>query len=367
MPTNIPIDDIVNVSIDLQAVGQQAPTFNTALIIGSSNNFSGAVRSYTNMQDIAVDFLNVDPEYKAAQTWFSQNPKPSKIYIYQIASAAAFTVNDIDDAFALDDSWYFLTLTKDISDLGTNAADAGSWAEANKKLYGVTTSDATVPTATTTDMAYTIKQLGLNRAVVAYDDNDDYAHLSAFAKIATTNYFAQNSAITLKFKRLPGITPLRIKSAQQGSIRGKNCNYYAYFADTPLFAEGVVSSGKFIDEIHSADWIRAQIQTEVFNFLATRQGKVPQTDDGVEAIIQRVEKVLRAGVDAGIFAPGIWDGVGIGKVNSGDYLDKGFYVYAPSVDTLSSADRKARKCPPIQFIARSAGAIHFADIIGQII
>ncbi|UIX82591.1 DUF3383 domain-containing protein [Xylella fastidiosa subsp. sandyi] len=48
---------------------------------------------------------------------------------------------------------------------------------------------------------------------------------------------------------------------------------------------------------------------------------------------------------------------------TGDYLEAGFYVWADSVDTLSTSDRQARRAPPIQIAVKLAGAIHAVDVI----
>jgi hypothetical protein len=49
-------------------------------------------------------------------------------------------------------------------------------------------------------------------------------------------------------------------------------------------------------------------------------------------------------------------------LKQGDFLAKGFYVYAPSVNLQSQADRAARKSVPIQVAFKLAGAVHTVDI-----
>jgi len=129
-----------------------------------------------------------------------------------------------------------------------------------------------------------------------------------------------------------------------------------------MLAEGVMASGKFFDERHGLDWLQNAIETNVFGYLYTRTTKVPQTDKGVAALVQQTEKALREGVNNGLLAPGVWNGMDLGEVSSGDFLPKGFYVYAQPVAEQNQSDREARKAPPIQVIAKGAGAIHFADI-----
>jgi hypothetical protein len=57
----------------------------------------------------------------------------------------------------------------------------------------------------------------------------------------------------------------------------------------------------------------------------------------------------------GFIAPsGVWAGQTIGSGNNvvaaGDALPKGYYVYAPSVTTLTQSQRAARQLPPISVL-----------------
>jgi hypothetical protein len=58
----------------------------------------------------------------------------------------------------------------------------------------------------------------------------------------------------------------------------------------------------------------------------------------------------------------VWNSAGFGTLNQGDFLAKGFYVYAPAVATQNQSDREARKSVPIQVAAKLAGAVHTIDV-----
>lgn len=76
-----------------------------------------------------------------------------------------------------------------------------------------------------------------------------------------------------------------------------------------------------------------------------------------------VEQVCAQGVVNGLLGPGVWNSGGFGALNQGDFLAKGFYVYAPPISTQAQADRAARKSVPIQVAAKLAGAIHSIDVL----
>ncbi|HAK33499.1 MAG TPA: hypothetical protein DCM44_00700, partial [Pantoea sp.] len=72
--------------------------------------------------------------------------------------------------------------------------------------------------------------------------------------------------------------------------------------------------------------------------------------------------VLQQAVGNGLFAPGVWSGGPIGQLAKGDTLTKGYYIYAPSVDSQLQADREARKGVPIQVAGKLAGAVHYGSV-----
>lgn len=258
-------------------------------------------------------------------------------------------------------SWYGFMLADTLTD--QNVLDAAAWAEARVKVFGFTTRNSNIlDQAVTNDLASTLKTSLYSRTFSTWDSDDPYQIASAFARAFTVNFNAQNSTITLKFKQLPGTTPVDITESQRLALVAKNVNYYTTFGDSIMLAEGVMANGTFFDERHGLDWLQNAVETNVFGYLFTRTMKVPQTDRGVAALMQRCEMVGVDAVNNGLLAPGRWNGMDLGEVKSGDFLPKGFHVHAQPVALQNQSDREARKAPPIQMILKGAGAIHFADI-----
>jgi hypothetical protein len=278
------------------------------------------------------------------------------------AGSAAETVTQSLDAIQqINQSWYGFTLTSEATEADLRAAMA--WAEARVKIFGYTTRAANVADGTqTNDIASFAKAQGYRRTFGVWDDNDNYPVVSAMARAFAVNFSEQNSTLTLKFKTLPGNSPVNVTESQRLALTNKNINYYSYFGDSAMLAEGVMANGIFFDEVHGLDWLQNAIETNVFGYLYTRTTKVPQTDAGVLSIIQQVEMALEEGVNNGLLAPAVWNGQALGQINSGDFLTKGYYVYAAPVSTQNTSDREARKSPPIQIIATGSGAIHFVNI-----
>lgn len=233
-------------------------------------------------------------------------------------------------------------------------------ATTTKHLYGVTTQEgaALVPSATS-DIAHQLKELGYDKAVVQYSSSNPYAVVSLLARALTVDYTGNSTVITLAYKQQPGIVPEGINSVQADSLKAKNCNAFLRFDNnTAIILNGVVASGEFIDTITGTDWLAVTLQTSLYNLLYTSTTKIPQTDAGVQLLTTTAESVCAQAVINGLLAPGVWNSGGFGTLKQGDFLPKGYYIYAQRVNAQNPADRAARKAPPIQIAAKLAGAVH---------
>lgn len=248
----------------------------------------------------------------------------------------------------------------DVSALIGSASDS--------RIYGVTTAEAAVLDSTSiTDIAYKLKTAGYSRTFCQYSQVP-YAAASAFGRAFTVNFLGNNTTITLKFKQEPGITAETIEADQADTLKAKNCNVFVnYSNDTAIIQEGVMSNGDFFDERHGLDWLQNYVQNNLWNLLYTSTTKIPQTEAGVTRLVTNIEQSMDQSVNNGLVAPGVWNGGDIGQLTAGDTLTKGYYVYANSLSAQAQADREARKAPVIQVAAKLAGAIHFADVLIDVV
>lgn len=350
---------------NLDAIASAIQTKLALALAGSTCVFDGTrfiIRSGTTGVTSTVDYTTA-PTGAGAPTDIGAmlGSRAADLGVVTAGAAAESIADTLDAMQQKNPSWYGFTFTKELTE--QNIKDAAAWAETQVKIFGFTTSASNVLDAgVTADIASFMKSNLYDRTFCIWDNDDPYQIVSAFARAFTVNFNEQNSTITLKFKLLPGTTPVQLTETQRQALVAKKCNYYTYFGDSAMMAEGVMASGKFFDERHGLDWLQNAIETNVFGYLYTRTTKVPQTDKGVAALVQQVEKACREGVNNGLLAPGVWNGMDLGEVKSGDFLPKGFYVYAQPVAEQNQSDREARKAPPIQVIAKGAGAIHFVDI-----
>ncbi len=275
--------------------------------------------------------------------------------------AVAETVADaLINLLAIDSSWYGVTLTAD-SDAADQEA-AAAWTAGNSRFFGFTTQDASdADPSGSGGLGRAIKATTNGRAFGQWSNLDTYGHISAMARLFSTDFSQTNSVITLKFKQLPGVSVVNITDTQRKALEANNLNYYTLFGTSPMLAEGVMMDGTFADQVHALDFLANAMQTNVFGFLLA-QPRVAQTDKGVSQVVQRVDVTWGQVANAGLIAPGVYNGDGFGTIKTGDFLAKGFYSFAAPVASQPESDRQARKAPPITTVGLGAGAIHGVTI-----
>lgn len=266
----------------------------------------------------------------------------------------------------MSNDWYGLL----VADASLNEADVLASAAfiegaGQSRIFGYTTQNAlALDPVSTTDIASKLKAANYKRTFTQFSSATPYAAASMFGRAFTVNFQGNNTTITLKFKQEPGITAESLTEGQATALRGKNCNVFVnYNNDTAIIQEGVMCNGYFFDEVHGLDWLQNDLQTAVWNLLYTDTNKVPQTNPGINRIVATLESRMEQAVVNGLAAPGQWNGPAFGAITTGQFLTKGYYIYAAPVESQSQAGREARKAPVIQIAVKLAGAVHFADII----
>lgn len=279
----------------------------------------------------------------------------------QASETAIAAVTALDNQFS--NQWYAITV------LGAADSDVlavAAYIEAStatRHFYGVTTQETGVLIAGNTgNIAYLLQQLKYNKTAVQYSSQNPYAVVSLLARILTTNWTANNTTITLMYKQEPGIIAETLSTTQINALEGYSCNVFvAYNNSTAIIEMGTCASGQFIDTIIGMDWFALTLQNDWYTALYDSPTKIPQTDPGMHILATVAENTCIRGVNNGLFAPGVWNSGGFGQLSQGDYLAKGYYVYQPSVDTQSQAQRSTRISVPFQIAVKLAGAVQLVD------
>jgi hypothetical protein len=96
MPQGLNVGRLIRVAVNLSPLAAARRGFGTLLIAGDSNVINGSerIRSYADVESVALDFGTLAKEYLAALLYFSQSPKPALLMIGRwLRTATAGFVN----------------------------------------------------------------------------------------------------------------------------------------------------------------------------------------------------------------------------------------------------------------------------------
>lgn len=354
----LPINMLVNVSIEYQAKLLSRDAFNRLLIVGSTvNSRTTDTGIYNSLDGVKLDYGVEADEYKIAQKYFAQNPKPRDL---MIATVAALTepLAAITEVATKTLGFYAFCFTTE--PLAANIQAIAEWAQSNNRMFmTVMTSDTEAVTT-----GNTLKELGQYHYCITY--HEAYDTVGAVAGMALDQRYDKTDGVkTLHLKSLTSVVSTDISQTQAANLKAACINYYSDYGNPdnslPIFANGHAGGGKFFDFVMGFDWLRNVIETNVFNGQRLRR-LTPQTDRGMMMIKADIVNGLEEAVKAGLVAAGTWNGAALGEIETYDYLPTGYYVYNESIRDQAQVIREQRIAPPFTILVKGAGAIHDTDI-----
>lgn len=364
---NNSLDDIVKCKVDISSPASNDATFDTILLVvakaGSvgEKTIKGVIEISKADELLEYGYKAEDAAYVASSVAFAQSPAPSKLLICvrEVVDATAEipTYEAIAETLSravTEKNFYGFHITefKDPADV----RGAVAWAETNEKLFGFEYDD--IGNCPIESFEY-FRSFGIFSGnaegfdVDAQPANNEYAALGWMAKCFG---FAPGTE-TWHLKELANIVPSALTTEQKSELSGININTFLRYAGSNCTIGGFTLAGEWIDVIRFRDWLKAEMQSRVFNALKVNR-KVPFTDNGIGLIEGAMESTLKDGQDIGGIAPNEYD--------ANNNVVPGFKVIVPKAANLTEEERKSRKLVGCHYTARLAGAIHLVEIEGYL-
>lgn len=341
------IDEIANVTITMADLGISTASYDTMLIIGSSNTTKNPfvrVRSYGSLASVVVDFETTTPEYLAAQAAFSQTVQPVRIKIGQVATVdgALEAYNVAYNAIkAIDNAWYGVVIT---SRLEADQLLIANAVAADNKIFGTSSADTNcLVNGDENNIAYKLSNLGSDRNYCIYSS-------VAAAKYPEAAWFGlmlsyQAGSANWAHRQIQNITGDKLSDDSRATLENINCNFIADFAGRNIAFWGTAASGQYLDLVLGRDWLKSTIQDRVATVLQSVL-KVEYTNTGVEQITTAIRTVLE-------------------EAAANRFVDKNtIKVTAPLVETIDPATKGDRILPNVFFEAVLSGAVNKVKIQG---
>lgn len=385
---NNPLDDLIKCGIEISSPASGDETFDSILVVTAPPRKTDSTDAETGEKKImsrvtavsrADELLDYgytmqDPVYAAAAVAFSQSPSPDELYICirketqsgsggteeeggaETADTEVKTYEDIRETLtraAAEAGFYGICLVG-FRDTETVEGTV-QWAEANEKLFAFEYVD---PEACPVNNSNYYRSFGIYSGEAdGYDSaeqptENQYAALAWMAKC----FGYDPGTETWHLKELTSIVPSALSTARKKELEEKHINTFRRYAGCSVTIGGYTLAGEWIDVIRFRDWLKAEMQINVFNVLKMNR-KVPYTDAGIGLIEGKMEETLLKGQTIG--------GIAQNEYND-ERLVPGFTVTVPRAASLTEADRKSRILPGCRFTARLAGAVHVAEIEGYL-
>ena len=372
--SNLKFDDIVEVNISSAAAIAPRDGFNVGLIVGktagtdmSASNRCLVVTGLDEM--IAAGYAVTTPEYLAAAKYFAQTPAPAKLVLglcvgttEEEVTTYESWVTAITACRAANAEWYGVYVA-DANDLiSSEVQEIAAYVETIVGHFFYDDSAAADITNASTDVFSVMKGNSYRRSSGIYSTTK-YAGAAVMGLAMGMNDGTGNSAGTLAYKKLAGVVPDDLSSAEVGFLQGKNANYYITRGGIyNVLEKGVCADGAWFDEVLGLDQLAYEIQRNCVDLLTSTRTKIPYTDAGVKHFVVAVNEACNSAVERGFLAPGVWRGAPTLDLETGDALPAGYLTQAVSVNDRPLNEKQLRICPPIYVCAILAGAIHSVKI-----
>lgn len=369
MMKNNSLDDIVKCNIDISSPASSDATFDSILLVVPGPGAAGKkVMDKTTAISQAEELLDYgftteDTAYMAAAVAFSQNPAPSGLFIcirkdVSEESAEGPVYEDIKITLARANSeaqFYGIHITdfKDPEDV----QGAIEWTESKEKIFGFEYTD--IAECPVENFSY-FRSFGIYSGKADGYDEDEQPKENGSAALAwmAKCFGYEPGTETWHLKDLAAIVPSSLSTDEKKELEGSCINTFRRYAGSNVTFGGCMLSGEWIDVIRFRDWLRSEMQTNIFNALKVNC-KVPYTDRGIGLIEGQMEAALKKGQDIG--------GIALTEYDDDDKEIPGFTVNVPRAYDLTEAERKSRKLTGCRYMARLAGAVHAVEIRGNLV
>lgn len=274
-----------------------------------------------------------------------------------VASLAAVKSAGIDFVGLVTTQWMRDVLTGAI---GENVTDIALWCETNKKIFCNTSNDLNILKAASTGDVASMLMLGSYRFTMTTFSryNNLYPSATAFGRVASVNFAAVNSTITLNLKQMPGVTAEDLSPSEFAVLRSKNASAVVRIGKSVnAFTDSRMASGSWLDTTHGLLWLENRVETDMFNLLYQSSTKVPYTQTGINITRAQLERSLDAAVRNGLAAPGF--------LPDGTYLPEGYRVISLALGDVPAADKSNRTFKGHSFDMVGSGAMHELIISGS--
>lgn len=190
--------------------------------------------------------------------------------------------------------------------------------------------------------------------------------MASYAGLGFSTVFSgSDTTQTMNLKSLSGVQPdPNLTQTLYNQAQAAGADIYPSIQGVPK----TICSGAndFFDNQYNLQWLVGALQVAGFNYLATTNTKIPQTEQGMDGLKGAYRQVLQQAAANQFLAPGSWNSATMfGNIANLilNISQFGYYIFSQPIASQSQTQRVARQAPLIQIAAKYAGAIQSSSVI----
>lgn len=360
---NLPLDDIISISVTLSPSVSYRRTLNSALFLTDSEliSTSDRIKEIDSLTDLTSLGFEVNScEYKTLQLYFAQSPSPVKAFIGVVGSEETI-VQAVNSCRELNYEWYVVVPIETLVNKLTseNIASLATYIQtaSPESMFGL---NLTNEHENTEELINTLSSGNYQKTIVQYDEiNLGKTAIAGIIGYALGYNKRINKSFTLAYKTVKGLQANSLTASRLTELLNKNVNVYVnqgYYYD--LFRQGTMINGDHFDEVYYIDMMVNDLKSALMNTLVNNP-KIPQITNGLNILTVTISETLDSYVDIEFIQPGIWLGNTVLSLEYGDTLSAGYLIQFEEIDNQSGTDRVKRVAPNCYICCKLAGSIEY--------
>jgi len=325
----------ISIVISLQTIAEKIVSMKSMVIgTGAAAIAMQEVADATEL--VPYGYVSTDEEYKMADAWFAQDPRPDYLTVMRKIDTDTYTVALDAVKAAGNDSKFYGLLTTDRTKAVQN--EVATWAEANKKFFMGASSDTTIGDARTGNY----EMYFLHKTPGDYPD----------ARLMGMIWPKPPGSYTMAFKKPVGITDSGLTTTEKNNAETANVNHFSSFEGSVVSYPGKVSSGEWADVIIDKDWIEWTLRAKVARLLLMYD-KLPMDNTGAALLAGALRETFQSAAINKMIAT-------VDTEDDQTRSDNGKYQYIAKT-RVPTATERTNRIYPVEGSMRISGAIHQPD------
>jgi hypothetical protein len=256
-----------------------------------------------------------------------------------VNTATETYVDALDLVSEENDGWYLLVADTQDEVIQEDLSDR---VQADRKIYGLSSSDVVAPTTGVTDIGYILNAKSAGRTFGVYLPTAATEYPEAVWAGSQLAYTPGSN--DWDFKRGVGATVSKLNATQLTNLKNKSWNHYIQKGGVNIFMDGNMFDKTPIDQVIVEDWLYARLQESIY-FRIINSLKIPMTNPGLLRIENEIRSVLS-------------------QAEANGAIDRGWTVTSPDVLSIPENLRAQRVAAVFVFRCRLAGSIRKVEING---